>query len=848
MEKTALGRISTRHFRRPGGSSSPWTAWPKGVGAPSAVASAARAAKIGAVTTPTRLAACAFALAAPSLLFAASAPGDPDLVHALWPSSWISCAGAAPRGPGVYHFRKRITLGAAPARFVVHVSADNRFTLFVNGERVGDGPYRGDLDHWRYETFDLAPFLKAGGNTLAATVWNAGALAPIAQMSDQTGFLVQGDTAAESAANTDASWEAEPEAGESFLPIVFADVPGYYAAGSGERLDASRFDWDWQTSARAWPAAVPACSGEPGHRPRPSPVGAGSGDNRWLLVADKLPQMTYGDAPAGTIVRAQGIEKPAGFPVTVPARTEATILIDGSVMTTGYPEIGWSGGRGATVRLAYAEALVDAAGKKGNRSEIAGRRLVGLRDALELDGGAGRRWSPLWWRAWRFLEVMVSTGAEPVTIDSLRVHPSGFPFQERGSFEASDPQLAQIYRVGTRTARMNAHETYMDCPYWEQLQYIGDTRIQALISYTDFGDDRLARQALQAYDDSRTDEGLTQSRYPSALKQMIPTFSLYWIGMLRDYWMYRPDDGSLAAWVPHTRTVLAWYGRHVRPDGLLGRMPWWNYGDWTKDYDFGVPPQDPDGGSALLTLVYSGALRDGADLEDYLGNGAIARDYRARAEAASKAVGRLCWDESRGLLADTPAKRHFSEEANAMGVLVDAVAKDRQAEVLHRVLAHQPSLPVPAGEFSPASVYFRFYVARAMDHAGLADEYVGTLGPWRDMLALGLTTFAETADPARSDDHAWSAHPDYDLLTLVAGIRPASPGFRTVRVAPHPGPLASFEASMPHPDGDIRVRGRKAADGWAFDVALPPGLAGTFEWGGKATPIGAGDSHIGPMR
>jgi alpha-L-rhamnosidase len=61
---------------------------------------------------------------------------------------------------------------------------------------------------------------------------------------------------------------------------------------------------------------------------------------------------------------------------------------------------------------------------------------------------------------------------------------------------------------------MNAHETYSDCPYWEQLQYLGDTRIQALISYVDFGDDRLARQALDAYDKSRIADGLTQSRYP----------------------------------------------------------------------------------------------------------------------------------------------------------------------------------------------------------------------------------------------------------------------------------------------------------------------------------------------
>ena len=66
----------------------------------------------------------------------------------------------------------------------------------------------------------------------------------------------------------------------------------------------------------------------------------------------------------------------------------------------------------------------------------------------------------------------------------------------------------------------------MDTPYCEQLQYVGDTRIQALISYAVAGDDRLARQALRAFDDSRIPEGITRSRYPSSLPQSIPTFSL----------------------------------------------------------------------------------------------------------------------------------------------------------------------------------------------------------------------------------------------------------------------------------------------------------------------------------
>jgi hypothetical protein len=315
--------------------------------------------------------------------------------------------------------------------------------------------------------------------------------------------------------------------------------------------------------------------------------------------------------------------------------------------------------------------------------------------------------------------------------------------------------------------------------------------------------------------------------------------------MIHDFWMYRPDSGALAGWVAHTRLVIDWYSRHQRADGLLGRMPWWNFGDWTRDFVFGVPPQDADGGSALLSLDFMAALRDAADLEASLGSPEIARDYRRRADAIGSSVYRLCWDDALGLLADTPAHGHFSEQTNTLGVITDVVPAARQAAVMRAVLDHRPAGAVPApGEFSPSSVYFRFYVARALDHAGLDDLYLDSLGPWRTMLDLGLSTFAEMAEPTRSDDHAWSAHPVYDLLTLVAGIRPGSPSFRTVLVAPHPGSLTSISATMPHPAGDIAARYQKSDSGWVFDVTLPPGLTGTLQFEGRSAALAAGPNHL----
>ena len=216
-----------------------------------------------------------------------------------------------------------------------------------------------------------------------------------------------------------------------------------------------------------------------------------------------------------------------------------TLLLDRGHLTTAYPEIVTSWRPGAAITLTYTEALRASRadgkkGEKGNRNEIEGKVIAGLRDRFLPDGGRGRLFRPLWWRTFRYVEVAVETADEPLTIDDIRALFSAYPFEQRGRFESSDPVLCRICDVGWRTARLCAHETYMDTPYWEQLQYVGDTRIQALVSMYVAGDDRLVRNAIELFDESRIPDGLTQSRYPAMLPQFIPPFSLFWIGMMHD--------------------------------------------------------------------------------------------------------------------------------------------------------------------------------------------------------------------------------------------------------------------------------------------------------------------------
>jgi hypothetical protein len=56
---------------------------------------------------------------------------------------------------------------------------------------------------------------------------------------------------------------------------------------------------------------------------------------------------------------------------------------------------------------------------------------------------------------------------QPLRIENLRSWFTAFPFEERARFQSDDPVLSRIWQTGWRTARLDAHDTYMDTPYWD---------------------------------------------------------------------------------------------------------------------------------------------------------------------------------------------------------------------------------------------------------------------------------------------------------------------------------------------------------------------------------------------
>lgn len=755
-----------------------------------------------------------------------------------WTARWIAPTGASPFDFGVHHFRRSFELATAPERFVVHVSADNRYQLFVNGTRVVWGPARGHLSAWPYETVDLAPHLRPGRNVLAVVVWNFGEQAPLAQHTWQTGLMVQGHGPAERVVDSSKAWVATTNLAYTPLRVDFGTVRGYWAAGPAERLEAAKYPWGWERpdfDASSW---TPATEGPPA-RPREARDAA----SRHMLVPRGIPLMEerVERIPRHREVANAGI--PDGWPgvpanMSVAVKERRRILLDRTLLTTAYPELEVSGGRGGRIRLRYAEALFTGpkGNDKGHRDEVAGKTFAGYGDEFLLDGGPRRLLRPLWWRTYRYIELTIETEDDPLVLHDIRSVYTGYPFEQTARFAADRAELEKMVEVGWRTARVCAHETYMDCPYYEQLQYAGDTRIQALVSYFMSGDGRLARQAIEALDASRTFEGLTFSRAPSRLPQYIPPFSLWWIGMVHDFWRYQDDEAFVRAQLPGMRAVLAYFASRQRPEGHLRDVGWWNFVDWVDSWPNGVPPTGKDGESATLDLQLLLAFQYAADLEAAYGDAAQAEAYLASARKLREAIRRTYWQPDRRLFADVADGSRVSQHTQALALLADVVDAGERGALAERMLTH--------ADLAPASIYFKYYVHQAVIRAGLGDRYLDLLGEWRRMLDLGLTTWAEKAEPTRSDAHAWGASPNVEFLRTVLGVDSAAPGFARVAIVPHLGALTRVSGRVPHPKGFVEVSLTRRSDAIEGEVTLPTGVRGDFVWKGRRTPLREGTQTI----
>lgn len=770
-----------------------------------------------------------------------------------WKAHWIMHPTVQPQEHAVIIFRKAIELQTKPEKFIIHLSADNHYRLFVNGNYVLRGPARGDLSHWFYESVDIASYMKSGRNTLAAEVVNWGPKRSFTFFSQMTSFILQGDTEEEKAVNTyGGSWKCYHNKAISAKNIDWMTDRstidfGLYVGNPTDSVRGELYPWGWENTDfddSGWQTAK-WCDIAGG---RESQFAGGilySGGK--MLIPRRTPVLSEKKILFREIRSSEGIEKDDAFIagkgiLTIPAGRKVTILIDNGAETLGYPELVVTGGRNSMIRAMYAENMItETKSPKGNRNEIEGKRMVGIKDVFIPDGGTDRLFKPTYIRAFRYIQLDIQTKDEPLTINSYLNVECRSPLELKASFRTGDTYHDWIMDAGWRTVSICAQDYLLSDAAYEQMQYTGDSRVHNLSLMTLSGDDRLTRNALIQFDESRIPEGLTYACYPNPFHLIIPSYSLIWIDQVYDYMMWKDDRDFIGSFEPGIINVLGWYERKLQPNGLLGKIDWWGALAWPRHYSNGEPPDVYRGNNTLYTLHYAYTLRHASDIFRYLGKTDMADSYNKKAEAICHAVNGLCRNNE-GFYTESIDNKNISQITNLLAILAEAV-KGEEAKKLMR------SLLEPKDWFGQVDLFLHIYLFEAMNMTGLTESFCREISEWKLMKERGLTTFVEVPlewgeENQRSECHPWSSSPNYFFFRMLCGIKPISPGHRAVEIEPSFGDLYMIDAVYPHHLGNISMYLTREGSKIRGTIVVPRGMKAMFRWGKNEVSLKQGANKI----
>ncbi|MDX2190703.1 MAG: family 78 glycoside hydrolase catalytic domain [Bacteroidota bacterium] len=764
-----------------------------------------------------------------------------------WNCAWITHPDISLNDYNVVLFRKILELDKKPVQYIINITADNRYRLYVNGKQVCYGPQLSDIRHWRFETVDIARYLNVGKNSICVDVVNWGPDRFFGIISAKTGLLINGFTENERIINTeDKTWKVSVNKGYSPKHpnwMYGVDiVGGFYASNPGDSLNANYFPWDWknidyddsQWKKAKW-LAGPAAWG---------------GSFNWILKPRTTPLQKDTIERFTKIVRAQNVVVDPLFlkgqkGITIPANSSASFLIDQTYLTLGFPEMKITGGKDAVFKITYAENLYNKDKTRRNRNDIEGQVVIGLYDKYVLDGGANRVFKPTWFKAFRFIQVEIQTKSEAVTINDYFNVYTGAPITKKASFKSDNPSYDKIMDICWRTARICTQDNLVSDAYYEQMQYVGDSRVHAMTNLYLTGESIWMRNAIEQFNYSRMPDGMITSCYPLRATFVHPTFTLIWIDMVYDYMMHVDDKSFVNNQLSNIQQSLYWFENHVNENGLLGKSEWPYFVDWYRkvkgEGNGGTAKVSKEGNSAVITLHYIYSLQNASRIFAYCGKTYEANQFAEKAKKLQENVNKSCFDEKSGTYFEDPAKTFKCQRPNLMAVMTNTIPVEKQKALLEKI--------IPDTSMDQAGLYYRFNMFNAMTKAKAGNMFNEALKPWYKLLDNGLTTTTEVPlDPnlgQRSDAHPWSTSPAMAFFSVVCGIQSAEIGFKSVKIEPQMGDLSFIKSTFPHYKGEISMDLKKTgASGISGKITLPEGLKGTFVWNNKETILNSGANSI----
>ena len=749
---------------------------------------------------------------------------------------WIALPNASStRDQAVFaYFRLAFTL-PIPSKVKVHVSAADRYRLYVNGTPVHSGPMKGDRWNHFYDTLELD--LAAGENILLARVVSYPPLertvdrsvinGPTSVMSfiQEPLFLLEGAAGEQDLSTGFARWQAAVDQASSLIP-----APSAWQGGGAEQYDGALAIENWATCGGAdWPQAEERFFSDINSYGEMSPL---------LLKERPIPSLY--ERPLTPIAQqpTRDGEERLIFEnghATIPAGHKQVLELAFDVLYTAFIRLNTLGGSGK-IRLLYSEAYADGRNKTV-RDDPATGVINGITDVI-LPAGDPLSWDSFWFRTLCFIRIEVEAHTD-LTLEFPTFIETDYPLPVVTKPDKAPDWTHRLWDISLRTLNRCMHETYEDCPYYEQLQYAMDTRLEMLFTYAVGGDTRMARRTLWDFNCSQLPDGMLQSRYPSAYPQVIPVFSLHWIFMLEDYYTQTGDKLLLRQYRANMDAVLDYFDRRIGESGLVERLGYWDFGDWTRQWGTrsGVPLSVDYGPCTMHNLCYVQALQAASRLAIPMGRAALAEEYTARAKSILALVHEKCYNSERGLYRESPSFEEYTQHSQILAIRTGLVTGSEAKALMEHTLADDSLIR--------CSFPWMFNMIRAMEEVGIYEKVNDVIwSQYKPLLDHHLTTVPETPYDTRSDCHAWSALLLYELPRKWLGVQPGKPGWEGILIAPVPCGLSECSGTVHTPQGNVDVswsahdghyRLTFTAPSVPVRVILPGGAEFFFPQGGEHT-------------
>lgn len=756
----------------------------------------------------------------------------------IWIPSWSDEDKKTPR---TVLFRKKVRLNESPQKAKIEISADTRYKLYINNNLIEVGPSKGDKSIWFKDHLDITRYMKEGDNILAVTVLRY----PENPMDGNHGMFrtatpglyVKGEitTVDEQVISLDAdgSWRCRIDRNVSFIREEERFAPLILH----EKVSGSTEVFGWKTPEyddSGWEAAKPYINIEIHQAVSPGNLQDRSipymyRKDRHFMDIMAVPKSIHSKENWQVFIEGETA-------LEIPAYTEEIVEISAGEEMTGYISVAFSAGKDADITLTYAEAYVqeeqvgpsNVALKKDRLDKINGH-LEGYQDYYHAAGVGTQNspeiYEPFWFRTFRFVQIHIRTGAAPLKLQRFDYQETGYPLEVSTSVKTSDKSLSDIWEISERTLRRCMHETYEDCPYYEQLQYIMDSRTQILYTYSVSADDRLARKCIDDLARAQRYNGLLNCSYPNCNPNIIPGFSIYYILMIYDHMMYFGDYKLVEKYMPTVENILRFFEEHLTEKGYVGKTgglimeeAFWSFIDWAEEWNptSGMPPAGLKGPITMESLLYVYGLQHAAKLAKYIGRKDEAVQLTERAVKVQNAVRMYCIGTD-GMIQDGPGVEEYSQHCQVFACLTNTIDTEQARKNILRTIQER-------AHFAQCTVAMRFYLFRALEKTDLyayTDQYWEA---WRIMIQNHCTTCVEAEAYARSECHAWGALALYELPGTVLGVRPAAPGYEKIEICPIPGYLDEAEGTVKTPKGIIQVKWTKENGKLKLEYQVPESM------------------------